>query len=191
MCCFGRAHNQTSSSEVSAIAIGNTLIISAANDYFLSGASITHDNTGETNTWSANLAPGQLARIDEWLADPAGIPPAGFYSGLFVYTPTVGTFGTTANGSDNGATVVDALDNSFTSHFGIAFGPPTTNGSLIVRYSDWFDPTTVSIGWDGNTALYLANLGRDVAQRWRCRACQPADSFGAYDRPEQRTLQGS
>jgi hypothetical protein len=145
-------------------ASGATLTIDAGFD-FIDRAVIGADTTREFTTVSSNLAPGELVKIDEILANPSGIPPVGFYSGLFVYTPTIfGTFGASANGVDNGETVVNALDNSFASNFGITFGPVTSQGSLLVRSTDWFDPTTVSIGWDGNTSLYLATFGLEFQQ---------------------------
>lgn len=137
---------------------GATLTIDAGSD-FIDKAVFGIDTTKEFTTLSSNLAPGELVKIDETLANPTGIPPAGFYSGVFVYTPIFGTFGASANGVDNGESVVSALNNNFGSNFGIPFGPITPDGSLLVSSTGWFDPTTVSIGWDGNTALYLANFG--------------------------------
>jgi hypothetical protein len=147
-------------SDVSVSVSGNVLTITASGGDFIDNADIAFDHSGEFTALSAPIGPGGEVRIDEFFADAAGIPPAGFDSALFIKAPIFGTFGVQANGVDDGATTVGRLNASFTALTGIAFDRPIMNGSTQIGWSTpFFDPTTVEIGWDGNTALHLANFG--------------------------------
>jgi hypothetical protein len=128
------------------------------------------DNSKESNILTDPfLAPLQKAVLIEIPANVIGTPAAGTTFGGVFNAPFSGpvTFGTTANGSQTYFQVLNNLNLSLTAATGLS---PNSlifdlGGSLPPRtgfsYGP-FDPSTVSITWDANTSLDLANFGLEV-----------------------------
>jgi hypothetical protein len=156
--------------DVSVTVSGNTMTVTSHGGDFLEGLAFTTDTSDEFTVLSSNISPVETFRVDEFFVpdtEQLPPPPDTFFSGLFEETPLFGTFGVTSNGVDNAATVLDHLNAQFTNLSGLQFNVPISdsNGKHIGDGTAWRDPpTTVAIGWDGNTAQYLANFGLEFQQ---------------------------
>ena len=158
---------------ISATAAGNVVTIQGNSPNLDHSVSINElgvssDTTGEFTTISANLNTGDLVSLDQFFAPNLDLvpPPGTFFSGLFQYGSIGGTFFAIepTTGGVSGPTILNALDTNFTGRFGIPFNDPILSGSQQIGWrTPFFDPTTVEIGWDGSTALDLANFGIEVA----------------------------
>jgi hypothetical protein len=66
-----------------------------------------------------------------------------------------------ANGTASASTLLSSLNGQFAAQ-GLSFNVPIIdagNLAILGYQTPFFDPSTVSIGWDGNTGLDLANFG--------------------------------
>jgi hypothetical protein len=146
---------------ISAIATGNTLTVDTVDALLISS-----DFTGESNQLSAPLFGGQLARLVEIpQASPSIVPLAGTTFGSSFSTPAFGpfTFNVSADGTKSEVTLLGQLNSQITTDTGLSFTPftiPTGPTLSITAFqSSLFDPSSVSITWDANTGLDLANFG--------------------------------
>jgi hypothetical protein len=147
---------------------GNTLTISGLG---LLGFTVVSDNTKESNTLTeGGLGPSQQAVLIEIPANLIGTPAAGTTFGGVFNAPFSGpvTFGVTANGSQTYSQLLNNLNLSFTAATGLSLNSFVFDlgGSLFPPRTGFrtgpFDPPTVSITWDANTSLDLANFGLEV-----------------------------
>jgi hypothetical protein len=146
---------------VSAVASGATLSITSLGGDFLQDLAITSDTTKEVTIIRADLGSGQTVSVTLYpVPNLEVVPPAGTTFSQFFFKGSLGgTLSETANGTDTAATILNDLEGGFFQRFGFPFDETFVAGSLTGLRTPFFDPATVAFGWDGNTALYLANFG--------------------------------
>jgi hypothetical protein len=143
---------------------GKTLTIFSG---YASALWILEDTTFEFNQLSATLSPGGMAKFMEIpTPNPDAAPPAGM-TFLISVANSNGSFGFTNFVASDGVTPSGVLLANLLQPF---FGPlafnsncdPSPPSPTVCSSTASFDPTTVSISWNGNTAQYLANFGLSV-----------------------------
>ena len=133
--------------------------------------SIFRDNTNESNTLSTTLLPGQLVSLIEIPNTSLDAAPSSgiFFSGGFSapsFSPF--TFFALSDGTKTFGDLLAQENSQITAHTGLTFTPftiPTGPTSFVTAFKTApFDPATVSIFWDANTTMDLANFGLEVEQ---------------------------
>ena len=164
--CAAIAHGIPSTEGLETTVVGNTVtFLDAANRLVpLRSVMFLSDTTGENNSFSASFSPGQLAALIEIPGTdlnavlPPGLTfqPDGFISGGLVSTTFVRSDGIATKGM-----LLDSINSQFARdgfRFNIPVTDPKTN-SVIGFRTQLFDPITVTVEWDANTSLDLANFG--------------------------------
>lgn len=149
---------------------GNVLTVNGVTGNETLWVDIARDTTGEGNTLSVSLLnPGDKVQLMEVPNAGLSVLPAGTTFHISVFetigpTPSIIVNATAAaNGTETEAALLSMLNNDITAALGPFIGTFTIPGiSNIGLLTAPFDPTTVSVEWDANTSLDLANFGLEI-----------------------------
>jgi len=151
---------------VTAQASGTSLIITGPPGSTMTGVIVTKDGTAENSEIGMTLLPGASAQLVE-IPNPNQdvIPAAGmfFSGGLFASSFAPFTFFAVGDGIQTVGALLGDMNSQITAQTGISFFPATFNVNATETAQGFesspFDPASVSIFWDANTSLDLANFG--------------------------------
>jgi hypothetical protein len=134
---------------------------------FLNDFHIASDTTGEDTALLTSLNPDQLIALEEFpvsnlvLVPQPGIP----FQISFSKNPGLSfTAFANADGVANAGTILNNLNNQFAG-VGLGFYFPIVdqNSNQVIGYrTQFFDPSSVAIAWNGSTGLDLATFGLGV-----------------------------